>query len=49
MKQWIEICHTQKKGQEGYIYGNVAGKKIAGPSKVSYEHLSETKVNMNDI
>ena len=31
MKQWKE--------REGYVYANVAGKKIAGPSKLSYEHF----------
>ena len=47
MKQWIEIWHTQKEMVR--IYEKGAGKKIVDHSKLKYEHVSEDKVNVNDL
>ena len=43
MKQWVEICHAQKRtGRK-----NGAGKRLLVIPKL--EHFSEDKVKMNDL
>ena len=34
MKQWIEICHTQKRMGRKKIYENGTGNKFVGHSKL---------------